>query len=335
VQRSLGRQLRAIVLATPFALEGCSLEVPGAPSCSAPQQETLVFSLSYDGGKIDAGDDCFVACDGFSVDLSNVSACAFVTLDGGGPGLSCRGEYTPTYYGLGRRPASLVESDHTVRPGVLGAHFAHAARLEAASARAFRVLARELLSHGAPAALVRVARRSASEEVRHASATGRLARRFGAAPVRARYGASHAVRSLEDVALENATESCVRETSGAAVAWWQAERSRDPRVARAMRRIARDETRHAQLSWDIAAWAEPRLSRAARARITRARSQAVGALRAEVDHDVAPELVTTAGVPPRASARDLLSRLEGSIGLGATARGRGRRAAPTTRRSAV
>jgi hypothetical protein len=316
MRRSLGPLLRAIVLATPVILEGCSLAPPGGPSCAGPEQRPTTFPLpGVEGGEIDAGGDCVTICNMAGSAYDSLSDCSFVTLDGGGPGVLCNFEYTPTCYGLGRRPSSLLESGPVASTGPLGDHFARAARLEAASVRAFRVLARELVSHGAPAPLVRAARRSAREEIRHARSAGRLARRFGAVPVRARYGASRPVRSLEDVALENAIEGCVRETYGAAVAWWQAERAHDPQIAREMRRIARDETRHAQLSWDIAGWAEPRLSRAAQARVARARSQAIAALRAEVDRDVAPDLVTTAGVPPRASARELLRRLEDGVRL--------------------
>jgi hypothetical protein len=56
-------------------------------------------------------------------------------------------------------------------------------------------------------------------------------------------------RSLEELAVENAVEGCVRETYGALTAIWQARTAKDPSVAAAVRRIARDETRHAALSW--------------------------------------------------------------------------------------
>ncbi len=198
MRRSLGPLLRAIVLATPVILEGCNLEAPGAPSCAGPEQRPTTVPLSgVEGGEIDAGGDCVTVCNMAGSAYDSLSDCSFVTLDGGRPGVLCNFEYTPTCYGLGRRPSSPT--------------------------------------------LVRAARRSAREEIRHARSAGRLARRFGAVPVRARYGASCLVRSLEDVALENAIEGCVRETYGAAVAWWQAERSHDPQIAREMRRpLSRD-----------------------------------------------------------------------------------------------
>jgi len=83
----------------------------------------------------------------------------------------------------------------------------------------------------------------------------------------------------------------------------------NPSIARAMVRIAREETSHAQLSWDLAAWAEPRLTRAARTRVAHARSRAFEELCIDVDRDVPPVLVMLAGLPPRASARELLRRV--------------------------
>jgi hypothetical protein len=50
--------------------------------------------------------------------------------------------------------------------------------------------------------------------------TADLARRHGVAPLPIKVGAFPA-RSLEDLAVENATEGCVRETYGALLALWQ------------------------------------------------------------------------------------------------------------------
>ena len=53
------------------------------------------------------------------------------------------------------------------------------------------------------------------------------------------------MRELEAIAIENAVEGCVRESFGALLATWQAKTAGDARVRAAMKRIARDETRHA------------------------------------------------------------------------------------------
>lgn len=152
---------------------------------------------------------------------------------------------------IGRRPAGLVEMDASCTD-LVGAFFARAAQLEAASVDAFRVLQRELRAHGAPRGLLARATRAANDEIAHARMTAAIARRFGGRFAKPRVEPRE-VRSLEEIALENATEGCVNETYGALVATFQARVAGDPRVRAAMARIARDETRHAALARDVAA----------------------------------------------------------------------------------
>jgi hypothetical protein len=173
----------------------------------------------------------------------------------------------------GRRPAGLQWSEPGGATGP-GGYFAELARLEAASVAAFRTLRDELHLQGAPKKLVRAAGRAARDEVRHARATAALARRFGAEPRCARVEA-RAPKSLEAMAIENAAEGCVRETFGALLATWQARAAGDPVVRAAMMRIARDETRHAALSWRVARWLDTRLDPEARLRVEVAKRQAV------------------------------------------------------------
>jgi len=150
---------------------------------------------------------------------------------------------------VGRRPEGMLETC-AFESNEAGGYFAQIAQLEAASVIAFRVLRDELRAHGAPKALVRAAARAARDEIRHARATGALARRFGGTP-RAAAVVRGARRSLEAIALENAVEGCVRETYGALLATRQALLSRDHGVRAAMMLIARDEPRHASLSWRV------------------------------------------------------------------------------------
>jgi hypothetical protein len=205
---------------------------------------------------------------------------------------------------IGRRPAGLVEVDAFCTDPV-GAFFARAAQLEAASVDAFRVLERELRAHGAPRGLRARATRAANDEIAHARMTAAIARRFGGRFERPRVEPRE-VRSLEEIALENATEGCVNETYGALVATFQARAAADPRVRAAMARIARDETRHAALARDVAAWIEPQLSPAARRRVEQARAEAVQRLRASASREPHPSLARTAGMPTAAQAQALL-----------------------------
>jgi len=136
-----------------------------------------------------------------------------------------------------------------------------------------------------------------------------MARRFGGVPVAARVDEVPA-RALAAVALENAVEGCVRETFGALVASFQAENATDPEVARLMESIARDETRHAALSWAVADWAEARLDAGARAVTAEACLRAVDGLRRDTNAQVPGELMTRAGLPDAAQQRALIGALE-------------------------
>ncbi|CAM3175720.1 ferritin-like domain-containing protein [Corallococcus sp. ZKHCc1 1396] len=210
---------------------------------------------------------------------------------------------------IGRRPVGLQVAGACDGTEVLGRYFAEAAHLEAASIQAFLRLREELALHRAGPDLQAAALASAVDEVLHADVTGRLARRFGATPPPPSV-APLPPRPLAEVALDNAVEGCVRETYGALVAHHQALHARDAGVREAMVRIARDETRHAELSWDIDRWACPRLSVQERDALREAQRNAVALLRAEVAVPLDARLITEAGLPTPEVALVLLDTLE-------------------------
>lgn len=212
---------------------------------------------------------------------------------------------------VGRRPAGYCPS-LTLESRALGKYFSQLAELEAASVTAFRVLRDELRAYGAPRRLVRAAGRAARDEIRHARTTRALARRSGARPSDVA-PARPAIRSLEAIALENAVEGCVRETFGALLATYQSEHAADPVVRAAMQRIARDETGHAALSWQVARWLDSRLPAAARQRVTRARSEAARELVQRARQDDAPEFSDRVGLPPRALTGALATQLAAAL----------------------
>jgi hypothetical protein len=212
---------------------------------------------------------------------------------------------------VGRRAAGLVSSP-TPADSELGDFFSRIAHLEAASVGAFEQLRAELLAHGATPELLSAAERARADEVRHAKITGALARKFGAEPAAARVEA-RPLRSLEEIADENAVEGCVRETFGALFATYQARTATDPDVAREIAAIAEDETRHAALAWNVAVWAGARLSKPANERVRRAQVRAIAELRRELDVDVPESLRTIAGVPDREAAKGLLDGLERAL----------------------
>ena len=294
-----------------------------APSCDPPRyissalngscqafDITLPCELSQPGVQPVTPEQCAKYCTPFA-EAGSISYCLKFpgTEDGGADGyLQCQSGPCMT----GRRPeglASLRDSDGNA----LGRFLARAAHLEDASVHAFRVLRDELRAHRAPAKLVRLAERSARDEARHTRIMTRLARRFGVEPARARVE-RRPLRPLAEVALENAVEGCVRETFGALLAWRQARTAGDVELARAMRAIAADETRHAALSWAVHRWSCSRLTADETARLRAATAAAL----AEFEADVAkaephPTLRRTAGLPSAAEAGVLVRKLRASV----------------------
>jgi len=189
---------------------------------------------------------------------------------------------------------------------------AQIAHLEAASVHAFVALGRDLGRFGAPARLRAACRRAARDEVRHAAVTRKLAERAGGRVARVRIDRQRP-RTLEAMAIENAVEGCVGEAYGAAVAHIQAGQATDERVRASMKRIAADETRHAQISFELAAWFDENLSAAARRRVRSARTRAVQELARAVDRASCSVAAAELGLPTAQQASALVSALRGSL----------------------
>ena len=258
--------------------------------------------LGWDGGAIPS-DTCKVLCgpdDGGGIPF----AFCYVTKLGDGQAIQCN---TCVAGRLNEGYAVATTEAETA----LAAHFALGAELEAASVHAFERLARELEAHGAPKGLSARARRAARDEIRHARVMRTFARKLGADPVSPRHEPAP-VRDLEDIARENAVEGCVRETFGAAVATFQAEHATDPALRAAMARIADDETRHAALGWDVAAWARDQLDHDASARVDREMRRAVDALAEAARLPLARELEGV-GLPDARTSTRLFEALRASL----------------------
>jgi hypothetical protein len=209
--------------------------------------------------------------------------------------------------GGGRRPRGLC-APLVSRRAPLGDYFAAMAHLESASVRAFRDLERWLVAEGAPPHLAGAARRAAGDERRHARAVAGLARRFGGAPPRPRV-ARRAWPTLFEVLEDDVVEGLVGETFGALLATWQAERAGDARVRRTMRAIARDETRHAALAWEILIWGAARLGPDERDQLQRALAGALTALERRVSTAVPEAVQRVSGHPAPEAARRLVHGL--------------------------
>ena len=214
--------------------------------------------------------------------------------------------------GTGRRPAGLRRCKPRRARGAVAGYLAQMAYLEAASVDAFGRLERELEAHGAPRELLASARRARRDEVRHARVATALAERAGAI-VPSPEVPRGPVRALENIAIENAVEGCVHETFGAAVTMVQAATAGDRAVRAAMRTIARDELRHAELSWSIARWLDEKLDDAARSRVRRARDDAGRALVGTMSREPPRELVEELGIPAARHAQAIARELRAAF----------------------
>jgi hypothetical protein len=256
------------------------------------------------------------ACEIVCADVTRAQLPSFMSVQQ--CGVTCddqgRPQVAAAYYGplpvCGRRPEAFVAAAPARGSGGggLGELLAQAAELEAASVPAFRRLARELGALGAPQELIAAARAALGDEADHWRRTRAVAERHGGRPVAPRVPALP-LRGIEEVAIDNAVEGCVRETYGAAVALWQGERAQDPAVRELMSAIAADEVRHAELAFAVDAWADVRLSPAARARRARAVAGAVAELAVAAAADasvVDPETRLLAGLPDANEAGALL-----------------------------
>lgn len=212
----------------------------------------------------------------------------------------------------GRRPAGLAAEGDAPSGGdrdPVGEHFARMATLEAASVVSFRRLHRHLASLGAPPALLARVHKAARDEVRHARATGKLARKYGVTPAAPKIAAEEGTPSLFDLARENAREGCVRETYGALVAHLQMTRAADADVRACMTAIADEETEHAALSWDLAAWLEAQLDGRERALLATERSLAFATLARDLSSPVDARVQRLSGVPRQEDALAMLAGL--------------------------
>jgi hypothetical protein len=246
----------------------------GALYCTLPSDySTAYLNAQTDGGAADAGD-------------------AGPVLDGGVECPPWTGDVVVQcgYQCLGRRTDGVPDPEGCEPSGASGPLLAERAYLEAVSVHAFARLEAELAAHGSPVSLRRRARKARRDEMRHTSMMARLARRYGSTPSAPPAPSNGPLRSLFAIARENAVEGCVRETYGAVVGIVESRTSSDPDVRRAMRSIADDECRHAELSWAVAAWILPQLTSRERREIDRAMQQSIAGLARDADPRIVREL---------------------------------------------
>jgi hypothetical protein len=158
-----------------------------------------------------------------------------------------------------------------------------AAQYECASVLAFLQLAAELLAHDAPDALVAAALAAAEDEIGHARISSELASRFLGAhvfPTLPEVAPALAGRAaLIRLSTESWLDSCLAEGMASARARRASHLAVDRGARTAQRVIARDEARHAEVGWDILAWAMQTGSDDARDAVSALRDAEIDAVR--------------------------------------------------------
>lgn len=172
----------------------------------------------------------------------------------------------------------------------LAARWAEIGQMEHASIAAFARFALQLLSLGAPSDLLESTHAAMADETAHARSAFGLASAYGERAVGPGPLSLEAALDGHDVrAILEGTivEGCVGETVAAVEAAEAAAHADDPVVGAVLRRIAEDETRHAELAWRFVDWLLARdASLAPVARRAFAEAMAIG--RRVDDEDEAP-----------------------------------------------
>lgn len=188
----------------------------------------------------------------------------------------------------------------------------HAAGLERLSVHAFAHLGRQLDRFRAPLVLRQRVQRARNDERRHARQMTALGRELGVAPRVVQVALPERL-SLVDLAIENAVHGCLEETWGALLLHHQATTAPRGAHRHLFATIAKDEMRHAALSWDLHTWAMGRLSTGDQARVLAAMATGLDALRARAAQPVEATLVSTLGLPDLETAKALFAALEAQL----------------------
>lgn len=145
-------------------------------------------------------------------------------------------------------------------------------------------------------------------------------------------GTTASVRGLLPLALENARLGCARETLSFSVRLIQAGRATDLRISRTMRRIAHDQIRQAQLSWDLHEWCLSELDREEARQVEEALAETFAQLAVFAgEPDLGRELRSFLGLPTEVEFCKLARRTMHTL---ARARGNAPASTPYARRDA-
>lgn len=140
----------------------------------------------------------------------------------------------------------------------IAAAWARDAAMEHASVASFARFTLDLLALGAPAELVLGAQDAGRDEIEHARACFAIASRHAGrslGPGKLDVGGAAPAVDLATVVAAAIVEGCIGETLSALLAEARLARAEDADVRAALRRIANEEARHAELAWRFVGWA--------------------------------------------------------------------------------
>ncbi|HKY34987.1 MAG TPA: ferritin-like domain-containing protein [Polyangiaceae bacterium] len=166
-------------------------------------------------------------------------------------------------------------TSHLTRPerAALAEHWMKMGQMEHASIAAFARFSLQLLSLGAPPALVEACTQALADETAHTKLCFQLASAYAGhavGPGRLDVDRSLNATSLEEIVDLVLAEGCFGETGAALEALEAADTASDPVIRAAYEQIARDEQRHAELAFQFVRWALERDYDAVQARIVAA-----------------------------------------------------------------
>jgi hypothetical protein len=140
----------------------------------------------------------------------------------------------------------------------LAVHWTDVGLMEHASIAAFARFALELLSLGAPPALLVETQAALADETVHARDAFALASAYAGChvgPGALQIDCALSARDPLEIVRTAILEGCIGETVAAVEATEALAHATDPAVRAALERVARDETRHAELAWRFIRWA--------------------------------------------------------------------------------
>lgn len=234
--------------------------------------------------------------------------------------VSCQVEYTAIHSPYtcpkavpGRMPNGLmIENNQAASQSSIARYLADMAAMETAAITAFEYLVRELTAYGAPENLIEHAKQAVLEEKRHSEMAGLLASAHNAT-VTAVQVEDFMLRSLYEIALENAVEGCVNETFAAVCGLWQSEHAQMPVFKHVISHITDEELGHAALSWEIHAWLMPQLTDSQQQRINKAQTEAIERLIANFRQKGDADQQAAFGLPDETAAAALFAELQNSV----------------------